>query len=90
MSVTEELYRSYPMKDWYELLRRKEDKSSKRKEDEISLDDDTNIDLDLNNNNKEKTIKSSSQIKIPKLMVSLQRNILNDEIITERSKKKNE
>lgn len=27
MSVTEELYRSYPMKDWYELLRRKEDKS---------------------------------------------------------------
>ena len=69
---------------------RKEDKSSKRKEDEISLDDDTNIDLDLNNNNKEKTIKSSSQIKIPKLMVSLQRNILNDEIITERTKKKAE
>lgn len=27
MSVTEEIYRNYPVKDWYELLRRKEEKS---------------------------------------------------------------
>lgn len=27
MSVTEEMYRNYPIKDWYELLRRKEEKS---------------------------------------------------------------
>ena len=27
MSITEEIYRSYPIKDWYELLRRKEEKS---------------------------------------------------------------
>jgi len=74
----------------------KDDKSSKRKDDNgddgISLDDDTNLDLDIHNNNENKIkIKDKdSQIKIPKLMVSLQRNILNDEIITERSKKKAE
>ena len=74
----------------------KDDKSSKRKDDNgddgISLDDDTNLDLDIQNNNENKIkIKDKdSQIKIPKLMVSLQRNILNDEIITERSKKKAE
>ena len=27
MSITEEIYRNYPIKDWYELLRRKEEKS---------------------------------------------------------------
>lgn len=27
MNVTEEMYRNYPVKDWYELLRRKEEKS---------------------------------------------------------------
>ena len=74
----------------------KDDKSSKRKddngEDGISFDDDTNLDLDIRNNNENKIkIKDKdSQIKIPKLMVSLQRNILNDEIMTERSKKKAE
>ncbi len=74
----------------------KDDKSSKRKDDNgddgISFDDDANLDLCIQNNNENKMkIKDKeSQIKIPKLMVSLQRNILNDEIMTERSKKKAE
>ena len=73
------------------------DKLSKLNEEIINenlLDDDTNLYLDLinnDNNNKENQSKIKiGQIQIPKLMVSLQRNILNDDIITERSKKKAE
>ena len=73
------------------------DKLSKLNEEIINenlLDDDTNLYLDLinnDNNNKENQSKIKiGQIQIPKLMESLQRNILNDDIITERSKKKAE
>ena len=73
------------------------DKLSKLNEEIINenlLDDDTNLYLDLINNgggDKENQSKIKiGQIQIPKLMVSLQRNILNDDIITERSKKKAE
>lgn len=65
----------------------KEDKKQKD-DDDYSLNDDADTDLNLNTSSP--THISMSQIKIPKLMVSLQHNVLNDEMISKRSKKKAE
>ena len=59
--------------------------TSNNEEKEISLDDDINLDL-----NDKVTYGKMPSIKMPKLMVSLQHNIINEEIITERTKKKEE
>ena len=63
--------------------------------DEDFLDDEDDEDLDLIPYddpllNKEKDKSSLKKIRIPKLMVSLQKNVLNEEKLTERAKIKSE
>ena len=65
-------------------------------DDDLSINDDDvdNIALcDIHNNNRSNMHPPQlnvSQLKIPKLMVSMQHNLLNDELISQRSKKKAE
>ena len=71
----------------------KENNDNMDKDDDFLEEDEDDLDLIPYNDplfNKEKEKSSLKKIRIPKLMVSLQKNVLNEEKLTERAKIKSE